>query len=376
MSNGDQKLDYTVGAYYKDEKRDVDDNFTFLVPVIAPGFVDNPQSHSIQKGKSWAVFADGDYQLTERWAIQAGIRYFSDSKEFRQNQIKGSVFPIGFPRTGDVKTGKDSATATSPKLGLTFKINPKVLLFAKYTEGFRAGGANTIPLDRYPEGVAAFGPEKLKAFEIGMKATPSAESYVNLYIYKNKVIDTQLSFRTRDDFFSYVDNAGSATMKGLELEAGTTVAESLRLGLAYAYIDATIGKDIYAKKAPPDLVFALPVKAGNQLPFVSKNKVSLFANYERQLTSTLRGNIDGRYRVASKSFSDASNTPIYENDTTKQLFLRLGISGKWGSLSLFGDNLLNRPDTTAKFGPVGPGLYVFNSLLRPRNYGLEFKGTF
>ena len=81
-----------------------------------------------------------------------------------------------------------------------------------------------------------------------------------------------------------------------------------------------------------------------------------------QLTDALQGNIDARYRLGSSNFSDTRNQLQYENVGAKQLFLRMGVSGKWGSLSLFGDNLLNR-DGPSKVPPHWPAA-VHNECLR------------
>jgi len=370
VSNGDQKFDWTVGAYYKRETRVVNDDLIFIVPAI--NVVDNPLQRSDQTAKSWAVFADGDYQLTERWAVQAGLRYFSDKKDFQNVQIRGSIFPLGLSPSGTVTANSADATATSPKIGVTFKVNPRVLLFAKYSEGFRAASPNAIPLSLYPQASGFAKPDKLKSTEVGVKSTPWAGGYVNVYVYQSDWIDLQVPIRTADNIWTYNVNAGKAKMKGLELEAGGNVTEGLRLGLAYAYTDSTVNGNVFDNITPPRLV----IKDGAELPFVARNKATLSANYETQLTGALKGSIDVRYRVSSANFSDTANTPKYANDSTKQLFLRLGVSGKWGSLSLYGDNLLNSDDTLAKFPPLGPPLYVLNAFVRPRSYGLEYKGTF
>ena len=370
VSNGNQALGWTVGAYYKNETRIVNDDLIFNVPAIH--YIDNPQQRSDQNGKSWAVFADGDYKLTDRWAVQAGLRYFSDKKTFQNLQVRGSAFPLGLSPTGTLSGNISDSTATSPKIGVTFKVNPQVLLFAKYSEGFRAASPNAIPLSLYPQATAFAKPDKLKSTEVGIKTTPWAGGYVNVYLYDNDWIDLQVPIRTADNIWTYNVNAGKAKMKGLELEAGGNVTKGLRLGLAYAYTDSTIDGNVYDNVTPPRLV----IVGGNQLPIVAKNKATLSANYETELTDSLKGSIDGRYRVSSENFSDAANTARYANGATKQLFLRIGVSGAWGSLSLYGDNLLDRDDTLAKFPPTGPVLYVLNSFVRPRNYGLEYKGTF
>jgi outer membrane receptor for Fe3+-dicitrate len=120
----------------------------------------------------------------------------------------------------------------------------------------------------------------------------------------------------------------------------------------------------------------LIIAKGSQLPINSKNKVTAAVHYERSVGSNLTLSLDSRYRWASKTFSDPGNTPAFVNQPTSQLYLGATLSGGWGRVTVFADNVFDRADTTAKYPPPGPPLYIYSSFLRPRNFGLEFKRTF
>ena len=183
------------------------------------------------------MFGDIDYALTDRLSAQLGVRYFSEDKDFKVTQLSSSVL---FGTTeGDEVSGNDSATKTSPMFGLSYEVSSDVLLFAKAAEGFRGGGSNTVPLDTYPYANADYEPDSLWAYEAGVKTTFSAW-YFNAYAFYNDWSDLQLPFITNDAIFGYTKNAGSATSKGAELEAGGRIGNGLTLGLAYAYTDSTI----------------------------------------------------------------------------------------------------------------------------------------
>ena len=72
------------------------------------------------------------------------------------------------------------------------------------------------------------------------------------------------------------------------------------------------------------------------------------------------------------------NTPMNapSNEPTSQLYLGASLVGGWGTLTVFVDNVFDRADTTAKYPPAGPPLYIYSSYLRPRNFGLELKREF
>lgn len=369
VSNGDDRLSWTVGAFFKHEKRTVEDGYVFDLPAIAAH--DAPLSHSDQKGDAWAVFGDLDYALTDKLSVQAGLRYFEDSKDFSVTQVTGSAFPLGFPPKGTVQAGSDKSNATSPKVGVTYKFSPNVLAFAKYAKGFRAGGANTVPVATYPSATKQFGPDSLNAFEVGFKTTPFDGWTVNLYGYHNDWHDVQLPFCTTEGqyycTFTYVRNAGDAKTDGVELEVMGDVTQSLNIAVTYAYADSRISGNVTNN--------AGGIKVGNQIPFNAKHKVTFAAHYETEVASGLQLNLDERYRWSSKTYSDPANTADFVNRPTSQLYLAAGLTGNWGTVTLFADNVFDRADTVAK-GPAKVPVFVYSNYLRPRNFGLEFKRAF
>ena len=367
VSNGGGQLQWTLGGYLKHENRSVEDGFVFNVPAIQT--VDQPLSHSDQKGDAWALFADIDYSLTKQLSVQAGLRYFKDDKTFSVKQLTGSAFPLNFPPAGTVQTGADSADATSPKLGLTYNVSPDALVFVKYSQGFRAGGANTVPLATYPYATSQYGPDSLHAYEAGLKTTPFAGWNVNTYVYHNDWRDLQLPFRTQDGTFTYVRNAGNAKTDGVEVEIAADLTPALNIGLTYAFNNSAIDGDVF------DSFGKLIVAKGSQLPINSKNKLTATAHYKRPVGDNLTLSLDGRYRWASKTFSDPGNTLDFANKPTSQLYLGATLAGRWGTVTVFADNVFDRADTTAKY-PPNPPLYIYSSFLRPRNFGLEFKRDF
>jgi outer membrane receptor protein involved in Fe transport len=367
VSNGHNNLDWTVGTYALHEKRDIEDGYTFNLPVIP--YVDEPLEHTKQTGTSWAAFADANYRLTEHISAQIGDRFFSDKKDFSLTQIRGSILPLGFAPAGTVQTGSESAKTSSPKLGLTYKISNDTLVFVKYAKGFRSGGSNTVPVSLYPYASSQYGPESLYSYEIGLKSKLSDNWYLNSSVYHNKWSGLQLPFRTTDNRYTYTTNAGTASANGAELETGGHVGEHVNLSIAYAYIDSKIDRNVY------DGLDNLIAQADNAIPFTSKNKLTLSSTYTQAITDTLKSVSEVRYRWATSTYSEPGNQALYENGSTSQLFVATGMSGSWGTVRLYVDNALNRTDSSAKIPPPGPNLYLLTSYLRPRTFGIEFSGN-
>jgi outer membrane receptor protein involved in Fe transport len=253
---------------------------------------------------------------------------------------------------GDTVSGSNSSSATSPKFAVNFQLSPDVLLFAKIAEGFRGGGANIVDLAQYPEATSGYGPDSLVAYEIGLKTSPADGWFVNAYAFYNDWTDLQLPFRTNDGLIGFTTNAGSATAKGAELEIGGGIGDALEVGLTYSYTDSTIDDDV---RNPTGILIA---QAGSRIPQSPKSKVAVTASYVARLTDSLEGQANIRYRQASGFHSDPPNSPDFYNDGSKQLFASFGITGNWGTIRLYGDNLLDRDDTTIKYRPIAVLPYI------------------
>jgi len=365
VSNGDERFDWTIGAFYDDEKREVEEGNYFKIPAFG-NLEDLLSTLSVQKGKSWAVFGEMEYDFTDKFSGRLGMRYFSENKDFSNTQLTSSVL---FGTTaGDQVLGKDSASDTSPMFALSYAVTENALVFARVAKGFRSGGSNIVPQEQYPYANPDYNPDSLWSYELGLKTSGDSGWYANAYLFYYDWTNLQLPFTTADHIYGYTNNAGSATSKGGELEVGGQVSESWLLGLTYSYTNSTIDQDVY------DLAGNLVAKAGNQIPQSPENKVSLTANYNSPLTDTLHINVDTRYTFIDSFYSDSANT--LKNNNSKNLYMSIGISGNWGTIRLYGDNLLNRDDTLAQYKPIGALPFVYINYVQPLNFGLEYLGTF
>jgi len=86
VSSGDERLDWTTGVFFKTNDREAVQTFYFDLP--AWGLVDNAASLQESSADSWAVFAEIDFEFTDRWSGQLGGRYYSDDRELTQQTSK------------------------------------------------------------------------------------------------------------------------------------------------------------------------------------------------------------------------------------------------------------------------------------------------
>ncbi|MBY8821434.1 TonB-dependent receptor [Sphingomonas colocasiae] len=107
----------------------------------------------------WAVFGQGTFNFTDAFAATVGLRY---SRETTKNN--------SVTRSNTILTGVNNRIAkfddVSPKLTLSYKMNPDWMIFATASRGFKSGGtqtSNNVNL------LNEFKPETLWDYELGTK---------------------------------------------------------------------------------------------------------------------------------------------------------------------------------------------------------------
>lgn len=124
---------------------------------------------------SAAIYFDGTYSVTDKLDVTLGARYTYDDKEFYLHSEPTNVISMPFPGVSDIpfsiafipQTANQSAdwSKFTPRFVVDYQWTDDVMTYASYSEGFKAGGFNT--LGEAPP-VAE---ETVKNSEIGLKST-------------------------------------------------------------------------------------------------------------------------------------------------------------------------------------------------------------
>ena len=212
--------------------------------------------------KTWAVFGDFTYDLTDQLSVSLGGRYTSDkrhAKVFRANLFNGGApelggsdgFGVGTqvgPATSDFD-GRRKDTAFTPRASISFKPNKDHNLYLSYSRGFKGGGFDprglttatprTDPLvpptaEQIYE-FMAFDPEKVDSYEAGWKASLfERRLQLALAVFQANYKDVQVpgSFGGVTaggvpTFVGITTNAGKARFRGVELETNWRLANDL-----------------------------------------------------------------------------------------------------------------------------------------------------
>jgi iron complex outermembrane receptor protein len=130
--------------------------------------------------------------------------------------------------------------ATNPTAIVAYKFTDDLNVYAKYAQGYRSGGFNGEAGSDIAT-TTPFNPETIDSYEIGVKSEwLDRRLSANLAAFYNHHHDMQLSvFTAISALQSLIENAGSATMKGVELETVFQPVDVLRLHANVAYLDAT-----------------------------------------------------------------------------------------------------------------------------------------
>lgn len=120
--------------------------------------------------KQVAFFGEMSYDLTDKWSITGGARWF----EFDRDMFDLYQIPFGLPAQSDPDanglTSKATDSDTSFKFSTAYHFNPDVMVYALFSQGFRLGGQNSQRAADTGVVPLTYGPDFLDNYEIGLKS--------------------------------------------------------------------------------------------------------------------------------------------------------------------------------------------------------------
>ena len=370
-STGKQTVDYVLGLYYYDHDVNVAQTTQYGpdAPDFALGAV-NPVTVAALDGftvltdsrlraKSYAVFGQATWNISDALSVTGGLRYNHETKRgaLEQTQAGGadlSVLPdaVAGPAQGiRNQFGRVNAfTARTREKGLTGQINiaydfaPGVMGYATYAHGLKSGGIN---LTNLPVGVApTIRPEKVDHFELGLKTTLlDRKLTLNAALFQTQIDDYQTTILDADRSASYLQNAGKVRSRGFEVESWLRPTQGLSLRAAVTYVDAELRS---FKNAPcPIEYFQLQATcdlSGTRLPGAPKWSVSLGGDYTADLTDTLQAYVGADYSYRSSVFTSSNAARSTLVPGYGLVNARLGVkssAGHWDA-SIWAHNLFDK----------------------------------
>ncbi|MGI9206137.1 MAG: TonB-dependent receptor [Woeseiaceae bacterium] len=243
----DDRLNWIVGLYYFQED----------------GITDNPvifQPVSLRSGGSFdhdstALFAQGTYDISDQLHLTAGVRYTQENKNFlpmqfiTENRTPNPGFAPGTRTLPEVNSPLES-NDSSPHLSLSYDWNEELMTYLSYSEGFKGGGHHqrvfppiipsqggcdpATPVDCIP----TFRPEFVTSYELGFKFVGfDGRIRLNAAAFYSDYSDLQITVATT--LAPILKNAGSATIRGFEIEGSWVPADSWLIEWAVGQLDTS-----------------------------------------------------------------------------------------------------------------------------------------
>jgi len=362
-------LDWIAGLYYLNErpKQDRILDGRGSASSLTGGRI--RFQYASQVGDSYGAFVNLDVHLAERLTLNAAVRYTSESKDIRRlEQLFADPNLVNPISTTINRQDKASWHQFTPKVGLNFQVNPDVLFYTTYSQGFRSGGFN-VRVALAPGAGDSFDPETVHAVEVGAKTQLFDKRLrLNVALFNNWYKSIQLLAR---DTVIYTINGGSATIRGAELEADARLGERLRANLGVGYLETKL------TKLDPRAITA-GLRLGNELPYAPKWTVSAGMEYSVPVSDAADLRFRGDLSYRSSIYHSAADRPL---DYQKGYVLvngRIAYDAGGMELAVFGTNLFDKRyfllqgDNTAS--PTLGGAYAVPA--PPRRFGVQLSYKF
>ncbi len=227
-----EALDWTAGAYYLDSED------------LNSGIVDQPSNvggrgilfltNDPATSRDKSAFLHANYRASSRWGLELGGRYSHETKSYQfyrfEPNLVGIVPPGLFPTNhgnflagfaAPYPTGNVAISRFDPKAGVSYNWTADVMSYLQFSTGYKSGGFNPRPLTRTQ--VTSFGPERLTAYEMGLKSEwLERRLRANVALFVSDYKDLQLPVATVDPGTGLpaflTQSVGAVRISGVELE--------------------------------------------------------------------------------------------------------------------------------------------------------------
>jgi iron complex outermembrane receptor protein len=356
----DDKFNWIVGGFYYDEAAQqtfTNDNFAAFGLQYRPTHYET-QSHSL------AFYAQGDYALTDKLKVSAGIRYSDDRKEI---DALTPAFP-GLDATLVPGHNRTTAKVWTPRFNVQYDLTRNAMIYATVSKGYRAGGFNSLIIANPAVFGTAYKPETAWSYEGGVKfQTADRVASLNIAAYYETLSDLQTLADDGKANFIF-QNAASAKVWGVESEA--TLKPFTHFSL---YGNLTYTGDKYGKLDPSTQA----AQAGaDRLPLLSRWQGQVGGSYDLPLGNDNTLVFAGNWHYRSPYYFSVSLSPYGRMDAQSRADVSITYKLPQDRLEFYfqAKNVSNSKDYYGGIDFI-PGVFGFKLPLEPRvlTGGFRFK---
>ncbi|MCC6172256.1 MAG: TonB-dependent receptor [Gammaproteobacteria bacterium] len=372
-SRGERAIEWSIGAI-SGEDSGLQDQSTYhgaQSPLGRPNGFEVTGSDSDTTSQYWALFGQATWNISDLWTLVLGGRYSHEE-----------VRALGQTRSNTVITGTNDRRTEfsdfSPRVTVSFEPTDDSLIYATASKGFKSGGTQTTGT---PQLRNQYDPEELWNYELGWKAElldRRVRLDLSAFYMDWKDVQQFIRFQFIDPVTQLlravtgVDNATSATSKGVEFSVQAILADSFRVGGQVGYLDAKYGRYTNA------LIDGTVIDASGK-PLINAPEWTLGANAE--YTRELFGN-EGFVRAEWTHRSDQLSSTFalryaafpFISPSYDVVNLRAGLGNERWSVNVYAENLLDEEYYSGAYEKAFySGVQVEPSV---RSFGVDFRYRF
>jgi iron complex outermembrane receptor protein len=233
-SNYTDAFNWQVGAFYYDS--------SFNVTSIDGFFGATTVFH---ENKTWAIFGQGTYDLSDKLTITGGLRYTYDEKSLAvgDQNVNGFALVISAASIQDYNPINVDDDQVGYDISANYKLDDNSSVFARYSNGFRAQSiqARDVAFEGAPSVAEA---ETISSVELGIKSDMLNNSLrLNAAVFYYTVDDMQFSAIGGGANNVALINADKGSAYGFEIDATYVVNDNLILTGGYSYNNTEIDDD-------------------------------------------------------------------------------------------------------------------------------------
>jgi outer membrane receptor protein involved in Fe transport len=339
-STGTGPLSWVGGVFYSDQR--LDENF---YSDLTDSFGGIALTDYGQKADSIGEFGQISYRFNDAFKITLGAREDHETREL-VNLTSGFIEPV-VPFNTDIN---HSITSNLPsgKFEVDYVPTAGTLVYASVSRGVKSGGFTAHNTVAAPA-ADPFEPEKLTAYELGIKSDVTSTLRVDAAVFDYRYRDQQILGTLYDPVYGLIGrfvNADSR-LNGGEVQAEWHPLPGLSISQYYGFVEGYYTSNLIDNTAQP------PVNYDGRPESIPKNTYGGDVSYSRDV-SAYRLTADANYSfhdTYSQFFLLGSNTFTIPDYWLANANLSLSpASGAPWTLTLWGRNIFNRNyDVTRNF---------------------------
>jgi len=372
-SRDERAIEWSIGAI-SGEDSGLQDQSTYhgaQSPLGRPNGFEVTGADSDTTSKYWALFGQATWNISDLWKLVLGGRYSHEE-----------VSTLGQTRSNTVITGindrRTEFSDFSPRVTVSFEPTDVSLFYATASKGFKSGGTQTTGT---PQLRNQYDPEDLWNYELGWKAElldRRVRLDLSAFYMDWKDVQQFIRFQFIDQATQLlrsvtgVDNATSATSKGVEFNVQAILTDGFRIGAQAGYLDAKYGQYTNA------LIDGTVIDAsGKRLINAPEWTFGANAEYTRELFGNegfVRAEWTHRSDQLSSTFALRYATFPFISPSYDVVNLRAGLGNERWSVNVYAENLFDEEYYSGAYEKAFySGVQVEPSV---RSFGVDFRYRF